>query len=381
MKLAAGSSMGACHLMPAYLGISLLSQTEQNSAAKQGAISLFLRWWGRELQAMLPSRLALLLGLTNEIIIVAPEADGFSIQLLLGDKSQALGPVSKAGLNDRLAVLRDGGAECVLRIPASHGLRRQAPIAVSALPRGFDAIAGEIERQTPFAPDQVYAGYRVEETVDVRGRVMAHLALAPCGLVDEMLQRLAIAGLTPDRVCLADDTGGSQAGDTLHILSHRSTQAPPKILLVAAGLLLMAALVSPFIHDAFVLREMQHRLAAARQAAQARTQQHPGASSPSAQLSLLSDLRSRRSSVTGLVNMISIALPDTAHLAQFELAGNALSIQGVTQSASDLIAPLEALPVIHKVEFSAPTLRDPVTGLEQFQLTLALTGRPVRSAP
>ena len=46
----------------------------------------------------------------------------------------------------------------------------------------------------------------------------------------------------------------------------------------------------------------------------------------------------------------------------------------MAQAASDLIAPLEALDQVEKVEFSAPTLRDPASGLEQFQLTIYLIG-------
>lgn len=101
------------------------------------------------------------------------------------------------------------------------------------MPRGYDAVAGEIERQTPFAPDQVYLGYHVEDAIDPRGRV-------------------------------------------------------------------------------------------------------------------------------------------TAHLAQFELSGRTLALQGVAHAAPDLIAPLEALDQVAKVEFTVPTLRDPVQGLEQSQLTIQL---------
>ncbi len=353
-----------------------MSETGQNLQLKQGRITAFLRWWGGELRALAPPRLAELLGLARKSVLLVPDGDDFAVQRLLGSSVRPMGLLSQAGMADQLARFRAAGAECVLRIPSAQGLRRQAPIAVSALPRGFDAVAGEIERQTPFAPDQVYLGYRVEEAIDPRGRVMAHLSLVPCASADVMLQTLARSGIVPDRITLAGDAGVNSAGDTVHILTPRSKDAPPKLLLAALCILLLVALASPFWRNAASLSRVQAELALARQQALSITDRNNGAGDARSQMTWLAEQRSQRPPVTALLNAISAALPDTAHLAQFELAGRTLSLQGVASAASELIAPLEALPLIEKVEFSAPTLRDPVQGLEQFQLTLLLRGAP-----
>lgn len=355
--------------------MSRMPETGLDAKSKQGRISMFLRWWGRELLMMLPPRLALLLGMTHKIISLIPEGDDFTVQLAAGDKGRILGRLSVADVRDQVARHRTGGVECVLRMPASQGLRRQAPIAVSALPRGFEAIAGEIERQTPFAPDQVYAGYRVEDTVDARGRVMAHLALIPCANADSVLKTLSHIGVTPDRISLADDAGSNPIGDTVHILRNVPGKPPPTILLACVCSLLLIALISPLWRNASVLSGYQHKLVALRAAAQSIAVLDNGSGDPHAQMVWLAAQRNQRPPVVSLLNAISTALPDTAHLAQFELSGTTLSMQGVAASASDLIAPLEALAMVEKVEFSAPTLRDPVAGLEQFQLSVQLRGK------
>ena len=326
---------------------------------------------------MLPARLPMLLGLTRKIILLAPMGDDFIVQRILGAQATAMGLLSQAGMNDQVARDRANGAECVLRIPSDQGLRREAAIAVSALPRGFDAVAGEIERQTPFALDQVYLGYRVEEAVDARGRVIAHLALAPCSGVDKVLQTLACAEIVPDRISLADASGVNLIGDTVHILMNRGRDAPPKFILACVFGLLLAALASPHVQNAVALSRVQHALLQARETARLMTEIDNGAGDPQTQMAWLAARRSQRPSVTGLLNAISAALPDTAYLAQFELAGGTLVLQGVAASASDLIAPLEQLPQVEKVAFSAPTLRDPVSGLEQFQLSLSFSGIPL----
>lgn len=351
-----------------------MSQTGRSPASRQGFVTAFLRWWGGELRAMTPDRLAVMLGISEEIVLLVPAGDDFTVQRLAGKAPQNLGSVTQPGVAARVARLRAAGALCVLRIPSDRGLRRRALIAVSALARGFDAVAGEIERQTPFAPDQVYAGYRAEEAADAHGRVLAHLALVPIASVDAVLQTLAGCGIIPDRISLADDADAHAPGDTVHIIASRRMDPAPKFLFTVAGVLLTFALASPHWRNAVALSRLEPELNLARQEALAASQTHNGLGDAQAQINWLAAMRAQRPPVTDLLNAISAAIPDTAYLAQFELSGRLLALQGVAGSASALVAPLEALPMVAKVEFSAPTLRDPLSGLEQFQITLTLQG-------
>jgi general secretion pathway protein L len=240
------------------------------------------------------------------------------------------------------------------------------------LPRGIDAVAGEIERQTPFSPDQVYLGYHVDAEVDTRGRVLAHLSLVPCARADEMLRTLADHGVTPDRITLGDEANENSLGDTVHIITSRRAAPAPRFWLAAAGVLFLLALASPFWRNHSALTQIENELGRAQQAALQLGGRQDGADDARSQIVWLGKWRGQRPVLTSLLNAISVALPDTAYLAQFELTGHVLSLQGVARAAPELIAALEALPEVAKVEFSAPTLRDPATGLEQFQLTLDL---------
>lgn len=355
--------------------------TGRNPDLKQGRITALLRWWGGELLALLPPRLAFLLGLASESVLLIPDGDDFAAQRLLCNTVRPLGSLSQPEVRDRIARFRATGVECVLRIPSAHGLRRQAPIAVSALPQGLDAVAGEIERQTPFSPDQVYLGYRVEDAIDARGRVMAYLSLVPCANADVLLQTLARLGIVPDRITLADDAGANSAGDTVHILAPGRSDPAPRLLLAGLCIFFLISLASPFWRNAVALSDVQEQLDLARQSALAAANQNNGTGDAQSHMTWLAAQRSQRPPVIELLNAVGTALPDTAHLAQFELAGRTLSLQGVARAASDLIAPLEALSQVAKVDFSAPTLRDPVGGLEQFQLTILLReAAPVEQA-
>jgi general secretion pathway protein L len=355
-----------------------MSELWKTRTAKEGRIGALLRWWRAELSALLPGGLALVLGVAHEILLLIPEGEDFRVCVFRHGRLQPVGLLSQSSVHTQLTQRQMAGAECVLRIPPELGLRRQAPLAVSALSKGFEAVSGEIERQTPFAPDQVYLGYEVEDRPDARGRVMANLALVPCETANALLGNLANAGITPERITLAQDRAETP-GDTVHILKARRKTPPPKLLLVGVAVLAVLALVSPYARNAMILSSLRTELAlaerqAAGDAAKRRAKQDAGA-----QLNELAEKRGGRPPVIALLDAVSRTLPDTAHLAQFELSRQGLTLQGIARSASELIAPLEALPFAARVEFSAPVLRDPASGLEQFQLSLTLSAASTAS--
>lgn len=337
-----------------------------------GMISKFLRWWGAELMALAPRGLGAALGLSQEIALITQDGGDF---IVVADRrsfggAPATGALSSPDMASMLSARRAAGAECVLRLQAEQGLRREAHIAHAALARGFDAFRGEIERQTPFAPDQVYLGYTTDTALDPRGRVLAKFVVAPCAAVDETLDRLRSFGVTPDRITLADAADPAYPGDTVRRLALLRRHAP-KRLLIAALLLLIAALVSPFIQNAVMRQTIQSELVLLRKDPALLAQQHSRPDAQ-AQFSYLAAQRGGRLPSVAILDALSKALPDTAHLAQFNLSGSELSLQGVARSASNLIAPIEALEMVAEVGFAAPVLRDPAAGYEQFQLTLKL---------
>lgn len=349
-----------------------MSELRNTRTAGEGRIGALLHWWGAELSALLPRGLALALGLAHEILLLLPEGEDFRLCVFRLGRAQPAGLISQSSVHTLLTQRQEAGAECVLRIPPELGLRRQAPLAVSALSKGFEAVSGEIERQTPFAPDQVYLGYEVEDRPDARGRVMAKLALVPCETADALLGKLARAGITLDRITLAEDMAETP-GDTVHILKARRKIPPPKFMLLGVAALAVLALISPYARNALTLSSLHTELNAVQRLAAGEAAKRRADRDAGAQLNELAERRGGRPPVIVLLDAMSRALPDTAHLAQFELTGQRLTLQGVARSASELIAPLEALPFAAKVEFSAPVLRDPASGLEQFQLSIALS--------
>ena len=71
-----------------------------------------------------------------------------------------------------------------------------------------------------------------------------------------------------------------------------------------------------------------------------------------------------------LLEELSLRLPDDTWLAQWNLTGADIEIEGTSPSAASLVEMLEASPLIASVEFRTPITRDNLTNREHFSLAL-----------
>ncbi|CAM5351585.1 hypothetical protein MAUB1S_06067 [Mycolicibacterium aubagnense] len=94
------------------------------------------------------------------------------------------------------------------------------------------------------------------------------------------------------------------------------------------------------------------------------------------QLDQVEKIRKEKSgsvSVVKLLAEVTHVLPDSAWVTDFSSKGNTLTITGYAASASELIAPLEASPLLTSPEFSAPVTKVPGQSGERFTIS-ATTG-------
>ena len=78
--------------------------------------------------------------------------------------------------------------------------------------------------------------------------------------------------------------------------------------------------------------------------------------------------------VVTVLNEMTKRLPDTVWLSDFEIAGQAVSVSGYAQSASSLVAELDASPLFEAPSFAGPVVRAPGQDGERFSLQLNVSG-------
>jgi len=87
-------------------------------------------------------------------------------------------------------------------------------------------------------------------------------------------------------------------------------------------------------------------------------------------------LRTERPALVGLLDELTRTLPSNSWLTALSVAGRDVLLEGLSPSAAKLALTLANNPVFATAAFRAPISRDPVSGLERFQLAITIGAPP-----
>jgi len=303
----------------------------------------------------------------------APDASGQRKPRMISATKAAPRAVARAA-RDAFVVLELSGDKIVTR-----------RINVPAQAREFlpGIVRNQIERLSPWPADQVMYGFHPETggedpaTLDVRVLMTSRAiidgtqeALAAIGLrVDRIVARLSDAGAVggagavPSPVALwsriADANRESLAG-TCRQIGVGGAVALGLAFIVSAWALTSASSIRSDSEDLATRgRTLQRQLQAGRTSASI-------ASLPPAQRAWRAKEVSPASMI--VIEALSRALPDAAHLSDLRLEGATLRIIGLADDAPALLAPLEQSGHLTNVRFFAPTTRGPDGRLFRFHI-------------
>ncbi|MEK9947255.1 MAG: PilN domain-containing protein [Alphaproteobacteria bacterium] len=337
-------------------------------------IFAFLDWWGGELRSFVPRPLQRIFGTARAQLVV--RLDGRTVEAF-HDRGSGLEPIAATevtpddwgdlGTNfaHALGVGPAKSVETKLMIGASQVVRRNLrlpPTPDRDLP---GLLSFEIERHTPFNPDEAYFSYRRDAT---HGDSMdVTINVAPRRIVDPLIAALSHIGFPPNQVMLGD-------GDTRGVreLGAPATRGGIRVAGIALALLLIAAVVSPLLRLEAIAEDLAISLQAARQTAGIKAGDNDG--KVLAARRFLEDERNRRPSPIAILNELSLILPDGTWLVQYGQTDRDITLEGQTTSSADLIPRLEASPRFDAVQFDAPVIRGDRQDRERFTFSLRLAG-------
>ena len=155
----------------------------------------WLRVAGETVLGILPDGLRRQLGMRQRRLLLSLESEGLALRAQLDDTTSLVGvlPVGEPVLFELLRVRLDESAANVprwLMVDISQTLRPVLSVPASAEPRLREVMQHEIDRQTPFSPDQVSFEPRVLSR-DAHSRQMkVELVVLPRARLDEALALL-----------------------------------------------------------------------------------------------------------------------------------------------------------------------------------------------
>ncbi len=401
-----------------------LSKVSSPALFKAGArLRGFWAWWMRGLASWVPSRLRAVFGLSQQRLLL--QSDGDEVRLLLTGRTETgqdtvrlLGRIpadleAREG-DDPLAGIvsaRVAGLPRWLLLPASEGLRRRLPLPAAAADRLREVLAFEIDRQTPFAVQDVSYDARV---LARRGdsQIEAELVVVPKPALDRALDaigaplRATLAGV--DMIAVAPqppqpkETGDDIESATveaataeaagldsvplgvnlLPVAQRRHRRDPSSML----NLVLASVAIAAFGVGLWQIRA--NRTAAAdafEQEANLRAKQAKRVSDEKKQLvDLVEGLRFLQNTRTGKPTTVEVLdeltrlLPNNTFVEKVSVEGDKLLVIGLSSEASRLVELLQTSKLWRSMSLTGALQPDPRSGKDRFTLTadLAIVAPP-----
>lgn len=338
----------------------------------------FFGWWLGELRGLLPQRWQSYLRVQQTQLLLCFSAEGLRLEAAEGGQLQELAVLDLDAPLSEARLVEVAGAEAlriprVLLLPADSVLLRRLAFPAAAAADVHALVAHEIDRQTPFRPDQVEFDCRVLSPEAGARQVHAELLVVTRERLEAELARLGdlAGGLDAVDVVRADGRAGF---NLLAIGRRRSRDHRPLLInlgLVGLSLALMLMSMVQLVDNrreavAQIEAEVEARRVEARRTAQLRKTLEEAARAAN----FLSEHKAQRPTTIGLLRDLTDILPDDTFLERLTINGVDLSLTVQSASAAKLVELFQRSP-----GFTEPTLLGAVqpdsrTGKDRATLTV-----------
>ena len=320
----------------------------------------FFLWWADRMAELLPAWLRRPAVTRLDALVIIPTTPldrigRIAVFVRRNGRETELGQFT-LGAGELAEMPRPRGRPAVLRIDRAELLEKTLTLPLAARGELDQALAFEMDRETPFAAEDLHWNYHIERVDQQHGRLLVRLLLIQKARVAPLLAALAQSGVAPKWLEIAD--GPADCGFLPLADKGGHPHRPSRWLLAGAGaacaILALAAVAMPFARQAMELAALDRELAASRAtAAEAEALRRE-----SERLVRGAELvrRTKESTARPLDVLAGVTrlLPDDTYLTEIELRRNKLTLTGRSAAAARLIGAFAADPTFRSPGFAAP---------------------------
>ena len=346
----------------------------------------FWRWWRRELDFLIPEKVQRLIHDQQGYLIVSPDGHQLTLRYSCHQQTELLASLDRneSGLAHFKALLekdeRLAKARIILRLTSAYAIQKELNLPAAVKENLCQAIAYELDRYTPFKPEQVYFAVQRLEGAEP-GQIRVMLILTTRALLDGLCDDIKTLGLSP---LWADYEGSAnnldQLDDGYNLLPERFKRKTPKLpriinsaLIALTCLLLVAVIAMPVWFESQTVKALQLKAdGLEKDAKKVKALQKDIDAVIDETRQLLAE-KSAAPDVIVMLNTLSSLIKDDTWLSYAQYSDGHLQIQGESPAASTLIAVLEASELFDHARFASPVTQDAVSKLERFQITVDVT--------
>lgn len=360
------------------------------------ALSRFFKWWGGELAALVPPRLRLWWRESDRVVLLSFDATRAVFERPAGTHREEIYTVElgtadpslyRVEVNQRLLQVAGRNYRLLLCLPPDQVLQRTLTLPLAVEEDLRQALTFELDRYTPFRPEQVYFDFRVIER-DVNQKCLSvELAAVPKFAVDQGVARAAALGLAMDGAVLAAELM-VHAGDCRNFLPAAAKRRKPSARLwwragmaALSGVLLAVLLAIPPWQKRAAAISLLDPLRQAKVASQETDALRDRLRKLVEEHNFLPNKKWESFSTLQVLEELSKLLPDDTFVMQFDFDGRTVQILGDTGSSTSLLELLEASPLFKDVGFKSQLTKLQGTSYDRFHIsaTLEAAAKPTPS--
>jgi general secretion pathway protein L len=353
-----------------------------------GTPQRLLHWWLAELVELTPAWLRQRLAISDDRIVLYVSDAETVVLRQTADGLTALGRLTTSDEEEPYGSLREllhslGGGDrprdICIRLDPGKAVRRHVLLPLVAEENLREVIGFELDRLTPFSPDEVYFSAAIIERDSASQQLKAEVMIVPRALALPALIAARAYGFEPTRIDVADAPGSYGAGSAnlLPPLPARRSGSKTLLLAAVAVILAMIAAYLPIERMQETREALTHRYSEIKATAAAAALLQREIDGLNAQQTLLVDLKRERPLALQVLFEITHILPDDVYLTGWSLAGSEIQIEGTAQSASAVVGLLEQSHLFQNTTFRSPVTQIPGSMRERFRIaTKVVEGGP-----
>jgi len=348
---------------------------------KPSALLTFFDWWLRQLTEMLPSGLARLGHRYADAAIISVESDGVALlsrregSVSFVTRGRAQSEAGYRQIAEAIAGMDPPPQQLLLRVPPSMVLRKPVSFPVAARGDLESLIGFEMDRETPFARNEVFWTYVLRRQDSATGRLDVELFIVPRPFVDPIIEAVRRAGLEPSGIELGADTEQPTlirlgAPDRWEWL--RKDPRKLRMAAAAAGAVLLVVLF-PLINQQVLIAIDDSRIRGLKEQAVEAADLRQTVDQANGVLELVNTERTRCGGTLDVLAAATKLLPDDSHLTAFSLRSGRLTISGLSPAAAHLVDLLAQSTAFREPAFDSPVVQNDDSGLELFTISVSLS--------
>ena len=314
-----------------------------------------ITWWTRQMGDLFAPVLNGARTRLPDALLLTPGPDGIAIAHRRRGRTALPATVTDDGLRTALARRREN---LVLSL-SSPMLIREATLPAAAL-GGLDRVLRyEMDRLTPFGPDDVYFSHRLLSVDRARSTLQVELAVLPRARVLPILDRLTNAGARPDVLEAPGPDGlvrriGITTLDAARLARDRLLT---RLTAMLCGALAVAVVAVPLLRQSLALAEVEAQISLLRPRVDQVETLRKRIAASTAGAGKIAAARTQAGAVLEILAVLTQTVPDDTWLTNLSLRQRSLVLEGHSAAATKLLAAIGAQPRFRDPSFAAPVLR------------------------